>query len=117
MKKWLFAILFGTVFVLGACGGENEADDNGAVNDSGQTDGGETVASAEDIYQANCAACHGANLAGGAGVDLTQIGAEYSSEELHDIISNGTNGGMPGFANKLSDEEIQQLSDWLAEKK
>ncbi|MFS0674214.1 c-type cytochrome [Ornithinibacillus sp. 179-J 7C1 HS] len=117
MKKWLFAILFGTVLALGACGGEDEADDNGSVNDSGQTDGGEAVASAESIYEANCAACHGANLAGGAGADLTQIGAEYSSEELHDIIANGKDGGMPAFSDRLSDEEIQTLSDWLAEKK
>ncbi|WP_047980825.1 cytochrome c551 [Ornithinibacillus contaminans] len=116
MKKWVFAILFGSALVLGACGGEDEADDNGATNDAGQTDGNETVSSAEDLFEATCAACHGADLSGGAGPNLQTIGADYSSEEIKDIILNGT-GSMPAQGSRVSDEDAQQIADWLAEKK
>ncbi|WP_047984515.1 c-type cytochrome [Ornithinibacillus californiensis] len=116
MKKWLVAILFGSVLVLGACGGEDEADDNGATNDAGQTDGGETASAVEEVYESNCAACHGADLAGGA-ANLTAIGSKYTSDELKDIILNGKEGGMPAFEGRISDAEAQDLADWLAEKK
>ena len=115
MKKWLLAILFGSALVLGACGGD-DGDDNGATSDSGQ-ESGETASVAEDVYESNCAACHGADLSGGAGSDLTAIGADHSVDELKDIIANGTDAGMPAFSGQLSDDEIQQLADWLGAKK
>ncbi|GGA67249.1 c-type cytochrome [Ornithinibacillus halotolerans] len=117
MKKWLLAILFGSVLVLAACGGD---DNNGGTdnNAGGNDNGGETASVAEEVYEANCAACHGANLAGGAGPSLEKIGAEYSVEELNEIISNGIEGtSMPGFGDRLSEDEINQLSEWLAAKK
>ncbi|WP_042142673.1 cytochrome c551 [Paucisalibacillus sp. EB02] len=117
MKKWLLAILFGIALVLGACGGDDNGDDNGATSDSGQESGETTTASAEDIYETNCASCHGADLSGGAGSNLTAIGADYSVDELKDIIANGKDGGMPAFSGRLSDDEIQTLADWLGEKK
>jgi cytochrome c551 len=116
MKKWLLAILFGSALVLGACGGD-DGDDNGATSDSGQESGNTTATAAEDVYESNCAACHGADLSGGAGSNLTAIGADYSVDELKDIIANGTDGGMPAFSGQLSDDEIQQLADWLGAKK
>ncbi|WP_010098519.1 cytochrome c551 [Ornithinibacillus scapharcae] len=116
MKKWLLAILFGSALVLGACGGEDEADDNGATNDAGQTDGDETASAVEDVYEANCAACHGADLSGGAGPNLQAVGANYSADEIKDIILNGK-GQMPAQNNRVSDDEAQQLADWLGDKK
>jgi cytochrome c551 len=115
MKKWLFAILFGSALVLGACGGDG-GDDNGAEDNAGQEDGTTTASAAEDVYEANCAACHGADLSGGAGPELSAVGANLSVDELKDVIANGR-GGMPKFSGKLSDDEIQELSEWLAAKK
>ncbi|MFC4557513.1 cytochrome c551 [Virgibacillus kekensis] len=128
MKKWLFTVLFGSALVLGACGGGG---DEGATDDSGGNGGGEDTeqtegnngggttdtAAAEEIYQNNCASCHGADLSGGAGPDLTAVGSEYSADEIADIIKNGTNGGMPAFDGQLPEEDIQSLAQWLAQKK
>ncbi|WP_163970538.1 cytochrome c551 [Oceanobacillus halotolerans] len=106
MKKWLFAALFGSALVLGACGGGDDAADDG---------GGDTAESAagEEIYESNCASCHGGDLSGGAGPDLTSVGADYSAEEIADIVENGT-GSMP--AQNVSGDDLDALSSWLAEK-
>ncbi|WP_164668095.1 c-type cytochrome [Virgibacillus doumboii] len=126
MKKWLLTVLFGSALVLGACGGggDDGATDDSADNGSNGTEesadeGGGTVdsAAAEEIYQSNCATCHGADLSGGAGADLTSVGADHSSDEIKDIITNGTDGGMPAFGSQLSEGDIQTLASWLAQKK
>ncbi|GAB3056991.1 cytochrome c551 [Virgibacillus ainsalahensis] len=120
MKKWLFTVLFGSALVLSACGGgddgaSEEPADNG--NDDAGTeesaDGGATVdtAAAEEIYESNCANCHGADLSGGMGPDLTAAGSNYSADEIADIIQNGT-GSMP--AQNVSGEDLDTLSNWLA---
>lgn len=142
MKKSLLAILFGLVLVLGACGGgddaaeepaeddattEEEATDDGAADegaeegteeeagDEGVTEGGTVdTAAAEEVYQANCSACHGADLSGGAGPELTAIGSKLSADEIANIIENGQ-GGMPPV--NLEGDDLVNISNWLAEKK
>ncbi|HLR65671.1 cytochrome c551 [Virgibacillus alimentarius] len=123
MKKWLLAILFGSALVLGACGGGNdnandepednateETEENGAEEEGGTVD----TAAAEEIFESNCASCHGADLSGGAGPDLTKAGADHSADEIKDIIQNGK-GSMP--AQQVSEDDATTLADWLAEKK
>ncbi|SHF89004.1 cytochrome c551 [Ornithinibacillus halophilus] len=110
MKKWLFAVLFGSALVLGACGGGDDDANNSGNNDGG----GETASAGEEIYEDNCAACHGADLAGGGGPALDAIGSKYSADEIVDIIHNGI-GGMPA-QKQVSDDDAQTLADWLAEK-
>lgn len=63
MKKWLMAVMFGAVLVLGACGGG----DDGASEEPAEEESGETVdaGAAEDIYKESCASCHGGDLEGG----------------------------------------------------
>ncbi|RYG74401.1 cytochrome c [Lentibacillus lipolyticus] len=114
MKKGLLSILFGTALVLGACGG---GDDGGTDNGDSAGDNGEgatETAGAEEIYQNNCASCHGGDLSGGAGPDLTAVGADYSKDDIVDIIQNGK-GGMP--PQDVAEEDAQTLASWLAEKK
>jgi len=112
MKKWLMAVLFGSVLVLGACGGG----DDGATDEGGDDAGGDTASAAEEIYENNCASCHGADLSGNSGPDLTDVGANYSADEIAEIIQEGTDGGMPAQT-QVSDEDTDTLSEWLAEKK
>jgi mono/diheme cytochrome c family protein len=124
MKKWLLAVLFIAVLALAACGGggdddgatEDPADtDNGTEEsaDNGADDGGSVdTAAGEDVYQQNCAMCHGADLSGGAGPDLTTAGSSFSAEELEDIIVNGT-GSMP--AQDVSGDDLDALVGWLSE--
>ncbi|HLR52075.1 MAG TPA: cytochrome c [Candidatus Avamphibacillus sp.] len=107
MKKWLMAVVFGSVLVLGACGGGGDegADDGG--------NGGETASSGEEIYQNNCSACHGDDLSGNSGPDLTDVGSNYSADEIVNIIHEGK-GGMPAQT-QVSDEDAETLANWLVE--
>lgn len=114
MKKWLFTILFGSALVLGACGGDDDGNNNAANNDDNAGDSVETSA-AEDIYKNSCASCHGGDLTGNNGPDLTSIGADYSADEIEDIIENGI-GGMPP-QKQVSDDDRTELANWLADKK
>lgn len=111
MKAKLLAAIFGTVLVLGACGGGK---DNGAGTNDGT--GGETASvDAEKIVNQKCISCHGGNLEGASGPPLDAIGAELSEDEIHDIIINGTSGGMPPGI--IKGEEADAVAAWLAEKK
>ncbi|HIW35240.1 MAG TPA: c-type cytochrome [Candidatus Paenibacillus intestinavium] len=71
---------------------------------------------AMSVYESACLACHAADLNGDFGPSLIGIGNSKSVEEIHDIIANGTEGGMPAFKEMgtLSDDEIDQLAIWLA---
>ncbi|WP_243388275.1 cytochrome c551 [Bacillus kexueae] len=108
MKKKLTALLLGTSLALTACG---TAEDKTGEENNGA---GETTASAEELFKGSCAGCHGQNLQGGAGPQLTEVGAKYSEDEIKSIIVNGQ-GGMPGGI--LNESEAAVVAEWLAAKK
>lgn len=110
MKKKLLAAVFGTALVLGACGGGG--DDAG--KDDGSSNGGDTAVDAEAVVQQKCISCHGDNLQGASAPALDKIGADYSEEEIHDIIENGK-GGMPGGL--ITGDDADAVAKWLADKK
>lgn len=113
MKKWLTAVLFGTVLVLGACGGGG-SDDAEPADDGAANDGAVDTAAAEDVYKSSCASCHGGDLTGGAGPDLTKVGANLSADQIEDVIANGQ-GSMPGGL--ISGDDATAVAEWLAEHK
>lgn len=81
-----------------------------------EADGGEEeLASPEEIYEQNCASCHGGNLEGASAPALDKVGGALSEEEIADIIQNGKGTGMP--AGLVTGEAQQLLSEWLAEHK
>lgn len=106
MKKKLLKMLFGTALVmsLAACGG-------------GDDEGGDTATAgdAEKIYSQKCSSCHGGDLKGGMGPDLTAVGASKSKDEIAAIIKDGTTGGMP--AGLIEGDDLDKVADWLASKK
>lgn len=114
MKKWLMAVLFGTALVLGACGGgDDEAGDDNATEE----DGGGDDQAAEDIFEENCASCHGEDLSGQSGPNLQEVGAEYDEDEIADIIEEGKEGDegqMPGGL--ISGDDLDTVASWLADK-
>ena len=65
------------------------------------------------LYDANCLSCHGADLSGGMGPDITDVGSKMSVEEISEIIQKGR-GGMPAI--QVSVEEADLISEWLSEK-
>ncbi|MGM0941785.1 MAG: cytochrome c550 [Bacillota bacterium] len=75
---------------------------------------GETTDDPEAIFETNCASCHGADLSGGMGPDLTKVGSELSQEEIQNVIKSGQGQMPPGMA---TDAEAEVLAKWLAEKK
>ncbi|MFS0865011.1 cytochrome c551 [Fredinandcohnia sp. 179-A 10B2 NHS] len=110
MKRKLLGFLLGTtlVFSLAACGGDDNATDEPAG------DGGATAANGEEIFQQNCAACHGKDLSGGAGPTLQTIGSKYSKDEIADIIENGRGAMRAGI---VQGAEKDAVAEWLAGKK
>jgi cytochrome c550 len=77
---------------------------------------GETAepATPEELYAANCLACHGDQLQGVVGPKLANIGSEYDAEHIQGVILNGQ-GSMPPIA--VDAEKAKALATWLAEKK
>lgn len=104
-KRWsLLAIpVLAAVLLLAGCGG------NGGSGDGGNA----TAADAETVYKRHCLSCHGTDL---SGQHLNTVGSRLSMEEIEQKIRNG-GGGMPPFANRLNDEQINNLSAWLVEMK
>ena len=116
LKKWLLTLLFvSTLVVLGACGGGDNAAPAQDSGTAGSTDGATaSTADVEKLYQQSCQSCHGANLEGGFGPTLAQVGNKYSAEEIENIILNGQGNMKGGF---LKGEEATAVANWLADHK
>jgi menaquinol-cytochrome c reductase cytochrome b/c subunit len=71
----------------------------------------------DTMTQAQCIACHGAELEGANGPTLRGVGDLVSKEELVATITNGKNEGMPAFKETLSTEQIDQIATWLSKQK
>lgn len=83
-----------------------------------------TVAEGEQLYQENCANCHGIGgqgdgpQAGELSATLTDFTdqermATVSEAELFEVISTGLEPDMPGFAGMLSEEQRWSLTAYL----
>ncbi len=69
------------------------------------------VAEGRELYDRNCAACHGAGLSGGFAADLSIL--NYPEEVFFRIIHEGIQPlGMPGFA-ALGSERIWKIVNYL----
>lgn len=74
-----------------------------------------SASEAEKLFATNCAGCHGAKGKGGFGSDLTAKKYAFgkSRDDIRESISAGRGGKMPGFAGRLSTEQIDSLIDYL----
>lgn len=70
-----------------------------------QSDSG--TESGADLYRVNCAACHGADGAGGAATSL--LGSSLDEAGMIEIITSGE-GAMPGFGATLTPEQIGAIA-------
>jgi cytochrome c553 len=78
------------------------------------------LAKGEASYGAICAACHGADGNSGtpAYPKLAQQHPEYLVKQLQEFKSDKrANAVMKGFASALSDDDMKNISYWLASKK
>ncbi|NOZ24594.1 MAG: c-type cytochrome [Nitrospirae bacterium] len=62
------------------------------------------------LYVSNCSVCHGADLKGGVGPDLTGS-LKYGDEdrEMFVTVADGRPGGMPAFRQQLGTERIWKV--------
>lgn len=67
----------------------------------------------------NCAGCHGYDLTGGMGPDLTDANWLYGGKpgEIFHTIAEGTPRGMPAWKDKLTPDQIWQLVSYIQSKK
>jgi len=67
------------------------------------------------IFIQKCRSCHGEGGRGDICPDLTDSEWKYgnSDKDLFESISAGRRGGMPGWANSLSDIEIEELIEYI----
>jgi len=73
--------------------------------------GHDTMEPWEEIYTANCAACHGEHEEGDIGPELDGTGMD--EEDLFEIIYNGVpDGGMPPFSS-LGADKVWKLVNFL----
>ena len=106
MKKSVLTLIFGSALFLAACGGD---DSDSSAGESTQSEG-------EKVVMQSCATCHGGKLQGmGNTPALNNVGAQFSEEEILNIIVNGTSNGMPGGL--LQGEAAEKAAAWLAEQK
>ncbi len=123
--KRLIKLLFMTMLVIGliaGCGGQDETfpktPDEPEKAGRADTEGEATIPvvfdedTAKETYvAATCSSCHGADMTGAMGPNLTAIGGKYSPEEILEIVTNGR-GGMPG--NLVEDSDARgNLAAWL----
>lgn len=65
----------------------------------------------EDIFEKNCAACHGKHMEGEIGPKL--IGSNYEDNELFQIIYNGrADRGMPSFSS-LGTDKVWRVTNFI----
>lgn len=124
MKKWI-GILVAVVllFSLAACGGgnsenesNNDSSSNNASENAGESSGEYDATAAEATYQTNCLSCHGENLQGKVGPQLSDIGSRLSKDEILTVIQNGK-GQMPANILRGDTDQEENLASWLADMK
>lgn len=70
------------------------------------------VAEGKEIYDKNCAQCHGSKLEGGVGPALGAI--KKSEEDIFKVIYSGVQtGGMPAFGDSLGKDRIWKLTTFI----
>jgi mono/diheme cytochrome c family protein len=94
-------------------GEEQSEQQEGQSDGGGDSSGGETAANGEEVYQSNCASCHGQDLSGAAGPALDTIGSKYSKDEIKQIIADGFPPQMPGGL--VQGDDAEAVAQWLSE--
>lgn len=108
----IFAVIIVSAVGAGQRDEIRQADEDGGENQEEVQE--EASTDPEEIFANSCANCHGADLTGDMGPDLTTIGGKMTEDEIEGIIVEGQ-GAMPG--NLVGPEEAAILAEWLGEKK
>jgi mono/diheme cytochrome c family protein len=100
---------------VAACGGDDDAaSPTTEETTTEETTTGETSPVGREVFVANCGSCHtlsDAETTGGVGPVLD--GGGYSADQVETQVRNG-GGAMPAFEGTLSDEDILEVSAYVA---
>ena len=110
------AMLAAPSAALAACGDDDDGGNGGGPQQSPQR----VVASGdagrgEEVYAQNCAACHGDDGGGGTGPALAG-NEEYADPEVVVPQIREGGGGMPAFEDRLSAEELADVSAFVVQR-
>ncbi|MCM3747972.1 cytochrome c [Paenibacillus pasadenensis] len=117
MYKWIMAglmsaaALFAVFILLTQMPEKEEVSEGGAAFSVPERE--VDAAAAQLISKNMCISCHGTDLKGGIGPDLTKIGSSLTKEQLYKTISEGR-GGMPAFKDRLTEDEMITMATWLS---
>jgi len=68
----------------------------------------------EELYEQNCAACHGEDLEGVVGPPLTgELTYGASDKELFTSVNDGRPNGMPGFGQQLGADRVWKVVAYI----
>jgi mono/diheme cytochrome c family protein len=99
----------------GCGGGDDAASTVPATTTTAPETGASQAASGAQLFSDNCESCHGAEGAGGhVGPDLQKSSVAENLAQVEEQVRNG-GGGMPPFADVLSDEEIDIVARYVVE--
>jgi mono/diheme cytochrome c family protein len=109
-RAWVLAFILGPVIGLGGLLALGCAMDANACPFGDQAP---TPASAtgQEIYQINCATCHGVGGQGGRGPSL--VLTTLTPEEITSKIGRGSPGLMPRYKGKLTPEQIERVTAYV----
>ena len=112
-RRLLATALLVPALALAACGDDDGGGGNGGDGRTPQqvVDAGD-AARGKDVYDQNCAACHGADGGGGTGPRLAGEDALTSPDAVVDQIRDG-GGGMPSFGDRLSRQELSDVAAFV----
>jgi mono/diheme cytochrome c family protein len=99
----------------GAGGGQGGgADQGGGGGGQGQPSDAQ-LAAGKQVFTSNCGSCHtlaDAGTSGSVGPNLDQL--QPPADEVEEQVRNG-GGGMPAFEGRLSDDQIANVSAYVAQ--
>lgn len=104
------------LLVLVGCSGDESNKESEKESVETKTEATAISDKGQELYNQKCANCHGQNLEGIVGTELTTTGSKFTEEQLLDIIVNGIEKTtMPGGL--LEGEEAEAVAKWLAQQK
>ena len=110
MALVVVALVVGTG--VSACGnGDSDAVDETTTEETTTT---EEAADGRAVFVANCGSCHTLTDAGTSGAIGPSLDGTSLSEDQIEAQVRAGGGGMPAFEGQLSDEEIEQVSAYVA---
>ncbi|WP_438447758.1 c-type cytochrome [Gorillibacterium sp. sgz5001074] len=118
MRRTATLLLASTLALAAAgCGTTGSKAANAPVIDEQSSD--PAVQKAVTLYKNQCLVCHGPMLEksmSGKNSVLKGIGSKMTKEQISDKIMKG-GSGMIGYKDRLSQDEVNTLAEWLSTKK